>query len=62
VFKDQEGRFTSDRKPFIYQHKFGGVYAKNRWTTQLGFTYRTKEATTMIANEVYGTIAIGYRF
>jgi hypothetical protein len=29
---------------------------------QLGYTYRTKEAKTMIGKEVYGTIAVGYRF
>ena len=61
-FKEQEGRFTSDILPFIYQHKFGGMYAKDKWTTQLGFTFRTKEAKTMFVNEVYGTIAVGYRF
>ena len=62
IFNEQEGRFTSDILPFIYQHKFGGVLAKDKWTTQLGFTFRTKEAETMFVNEVYGTIAIGYRF
>jgi len=62
IFNEQEGRFTSDILPFIYQHKFGGVFAKDKWTTQLGFTFKTKEAKTMFVNEVYGTIAIGYRF
>ena len=62
LFTGQDGKFTSQLVPFIYQHKFGGVYAKNRWTTQIGFNYRTKQARTMITNEVYGTIAIGYRF
>ena len=62
IFSKQEDRFTSDIVPFIYQHKFGGVFAKDRWTTQLGFTFRTKEAKTMFVNEVYGTVAIGYRF
>ena len=62
IFNEQEGRFTSDILPFIYQHKFGGMFAKNKWTTQLGFTFRTKEAKTMFVNEVYGTIALGYRF
>lgn len=62
VFSDQEGRFTSTIQPVIYQHKFGVMYARKRWTAQLGYTYRTKEATTMIGKEVYGTIAVGYRF
>ena len=61
-FTDQDGRFTSEIQPFIYQHKFGGMYARNKWTAQLGYTYRTKEAKTMKGKEVYGTIAIGYRF
>jgi hypothetical protein len=62
LFTDQEGRFTSEIQPFLYQHKFGGMYARNKWTIQLGYTYRTKEAKTMIGKEVYGTIAIGYHF
>ena len=62
LFADQEGRFTSSIQPFIYQHKFGFMYARQRWTAQLGYTYRTKEARTMIGKEVYGTIAVGYRF
>jgi lipid A 3-O-deacylase len=62
LFTDQEGRFTSEIQPFIYQHKFGGMYARNKWTAQLGYTYRTKEAKTMKGKEVYGTISIGYRF
>jgi hypothetical protein len=62
LFDDQEGRFTSEIQPFIYQHKFGGMYARNKWTAQLGYTYRTREAKTMKGKEVYGTIVIGYRF
>jgi hypothetical protein len=62
LFTDQEGRFTSDIQPFVYQHRFGAMYARNKWTAQLGYTYRTKEAKTMIGKEVYGTIAIAYRF
>lgn len=62
LFANQEGRYISEIQPFLYQHKFGVVYARKRWTTQLGYTYRTKEAKTMIGKEVYGTIAIGYRF
>ena len=62
LFTSQKGRFTSDIQPFIYQHKFGALYARNKWTAQLGYTYRTKEAKTMIGKEVYGTIALGYRF
>ena len=61
-FTSQEERFTSEIQPFIYQHKFGALYARNKWTAQLGYTYRTKEARTMTGHEVYGTIAIGYRF
>lgn len=62
LFADHDGRFTTEINPFIYQHKFGIMYARNRWTTQLGYTYRTREAKTMIGKEVYGTLVIGYRF
>jgi lipid A 3-O-deacylase len=62
LFANQEGRFISDIQTFIYQHKFGLMYARKKCTMQLGYTYRTKEAKTMIGKEVYGTIAMGYRF
>ena len=62
LFSDQEGRYTSSIEPFIYQHKFGAMYARHRWTAQLGYTYRTREAKTMIGKEVFGTIVLGYRF
>ena len=62
LFAEQDGRFTSEIEPLIYQHRFGGMYARKQWTAQLGYTYRTKEAKTMKGKEVYGTIAIGYRF
>jgi len=62
LFAEQDGRFTSEIEPFIYQHKFGLMYARQKWTAQLGYTYRTREAKTMFGKEVYGTIAIGYRF
>jgi hypothetical protein len=62
LFANQEAQYTSEIEPFIYQHKFGLMYARKKWTTQLGYTYRTREAESMIGKEVYGTIAIGYRF
>ncbi len=62
LFADQEGRFISEIEPFIYQHKFGAMYARKNWTAQLGYTYKTREAKTMFGKEVYGTISIGYRF
>lgn len=62
LFANQEGRFTAEIQPVIYQHKFGVMYARKKWTAQLGYTYRTREAKTMMGKEVYGTIAIGYRF
>ena len=62
LFTDQGDQFTAEKEPFIYQHKFGLMYARNRWTAQLGYTYRTKEAKSMIGKEVYGTIALAYRF
>jgi hypothetical protein len=62
LFTRKKDTYTTAIKPVYYSHSFGVVYAKNRWTTQLGLTYKTREATTMRANENFGTIGLSYRF
>ena len=62
VFTRKKDQYTTDIEPIIYSHNFGIMYAENRFGLQLGFTYKTKEATTMRANENYGTIALTYQF
>jgi hypothetical protein len=61
--KDNEkGFFYTRINPFVYQHRFGILYAKHRWTLQLGYTFKTREAVKQIAIENYGTIRMSYRF
>jgi len=62
LFTRKKDEYTTAIEPIFYSHSFGAVYAKDRWTTQLAFTYKTREATTMRANENYGSIGISYRF
>lgn len=62
LFNREKDFYTTTIEPFYYYHSFGFVYAKARWTLQLGFTYKTKEATTMRANENFGSIGLAYRF
>ena len=62
LFTRKQDQYTTTIEPLIYSHSFGFMYAENHWTLQLGFTYKTKEAATMKANENYGTIGMAYRF
>lgn len=61
-FTRKQDEYTTSLQPVVYSHSFGFRYAENHWTLQLGFTYKTKEAATMRANENYGTMAMAYRF
>lgn len=60
LFTGHKSVYTTGIQPFYYHHSFGMVYAKNRWITQLKFTYKTKEAATMRTTENFGSIGVGY--
>ncbi|MEI6947570.1 lipid A deacylase LpxR family protein [Paraflavisolibacter sp. H34] len=62
LFTKDQDPYTTDIQPFYYRHNFGVMFTHKHLTGQLGFTYKTKEARTMITHENYGTIALGYRF
>ncbi len=62
LFTNQTGRYTTKSQPLVYSHRFGVVCAQSRWMLQAGYTYKTREAVTMQANENYGTLALAYRF
>ncbi|MCU7551001.1 lipid A deacylase LpxR family protein [Chitinophagaceae bacterium LB-8] len=57
-----EDVYTTGIQPYYYSHRFGAIYAQGGLSLQLGFTYKTKEARTMRADENYGTIGVGVRF
>jgi hypothetical protein len=62
VFTRDKDVYTTSIQPYYYSHRFGAMYAQGACTFQLGFTYKTKEARTMKADENYGTIGFGFRF
>ncbi len=62
VFTRDKDVYTTSIQPYFYSHRFGAMYAQGACTFQLGFTYKTKEARTMKADENYGTIGFGFRF
>ncbi|HET9057526.1 MAG TPA: lipid A deacylase LpxR family protein [Chitinophagaceae bacterium] len=61
-FINDKGFYHVGIKNIIYQHNFGVLFTKGHWTTQLGFTFKTREAQNQIATENFGTIRLGYRF
>lgn len=62
LFTKRYDQYTTSIKRLIYSHSFGFMYAQNHWAIGVGFTYKTREAATMKANENYGSIQVGYRF
>lgn len=54
--------YTTSPAPWVCQQKVGFVYAPQRWTAQVAFVHRSKEAPTMRNNENWGSLALGYRW
>lgn len=57
-----KGYFFTSVKPIVYQHRYGILYAQHRWSLQLGYTFRTREAKGQKAIENFGTMRVSYRF
>ncbi len=62
MFLQNKGPLTVAIKPIVFSQQFGLRYAKNRFTTALVYTNRTRQATTQQRNENFGSIQIGCRF
>jgi len=56
------GSILSSTEPWVYQHDVGIAYAQNRWTAQLVYSLKTKEATSMRHDEQYVTVTTAYCF
>ena len=64
----QGGMFSknpeSDTKPletFMYQQTFGLLYSKKRFSLRAEIVYQTKECTTQITPQRYGSLCFGYK-
>lgn len=55
-------KFTTKPERMVYQQRMGMVYAPGCWTVLLAYAHRSKEATTMLAKENWGTVSVGYRW
>jgi len=54
--------YTTSPRTLVCQQRVGVVFAPHRWTAQAAFAHKSKEATTMRANENWGTVAVAYRW
>ncbi|OLY90951.1 hypothetical protein SAMN05444008_11315 [Cnuella takakiae] len=54
--------FTTRPERMVYQQRLGMVYAPKCWTVLLAYAHKSKEATTMLAKENWGTVSVGYRW
>lgn len=50
------GSILSPVEPWVYKHDAGIVYAKNRWTVQLMYSLKSREAASMRHGEQYATV------
>lgn len=61
-FKKDTTHFSADINRFLYYHSWGIFYSEKRWSLDLHFGMKNKEAVTMRSREVTGSISLGYRF
>lgn len=61
MFSNSKNGFTTGINHFMYGHQWGVLVAKQRWTADLSFIFRQKEAKTMRKNEKYASISLAYR-
>ena len=62
VFKPMDKSYLWNIQPFIYQHSFGAMYAKNKWATKIEAVYLTREGKSQIQNHRYISLQTAYRF
>jgi hypothetical protein len=62
LFHSDKGPIVSDITKNFYMHSWGIHYAEKRWTLDVHFTFKNREALTMREKERFGSISLGYRF
>jgi lipid A 3-O-deacylase len=62
LFRQSKGPIVSDITKLFYMHSFGIHFSENRWTVDVHYTMKNKEATTMRSKEKFGSISLAYRF
>ena len=62
MFVDDKGPFTTDIEPLVFTLQTGFKYAQNRWTINLHYIHRSKEAKGQERPENLVSIQLAYRF
>jgi hypothetical protein len=62
LFVNDKGPFTVDIEPLVFSLQAGVKYAQNRWTVNLHYLYRSKEAKGQERPENLVSIQLGMRF
>jgi hypothetical protein len=62
LFRSDKGLFVSDINKQVYMHRWGIHYAERRWTLDVHFIKKNREAASMREKERYGSISLAYRF
>jgi hypothetical protein len=62
MFTDNKGAILSPVRRWVYSNDIGLVFAKPRWTFQMMYSFREREAATMRYDEQYVGLTLAYRF
>ena len=62
LFSTNAGSVLSGINPWVYMYDVGVVYSQQRWTFQLAYSWKEKEALTMRQADQYATITAAYCF
>lgn len=62
LFESHEGAILASINPWLYRHDIGLVFAKPRWTFQVVYSFKQREAASMKHNEQYAGLSVAYRF
>ncbi|MEO8793908.1 MAG: lipid A deacylase LpxR family protein [Daejeonella sp.] len=62
LFRSDKGPVTFDVKPLVFSQQVGYMYAKNRFTFDFSFIFKSREIKSSAKAHQYGSIAMYYRF
>jgi lipid A 3-O-deacylase len=62
LFRSDKGPIVFDINKQVYMHRWGIHYAERRWTLDVHFVKKNREAVSMREKERFGSISLAYRF
>ncbi len=61
MFNKGNGAILSDPETWVFEQRFGICYAKNRFSSRIELIHQSKEATSQLRAQNYGSLQVGFR-